>query len=227
VKKYKGIILLFAAGLVIMAYPHIAQLVNRELQHRQAEDFRTVLDGMSDSDITELMKRARRYNEDIHEDLDGLRDPWGDQQALMVSYHETMGFGDEDAFGALEIPKLNLHTPIYLGSSEAVLSKGIGQVEGSSLPLGGTSTHTVLAGHRGMWTKTMFRHLDQLRPGDLFYVHTIDGKLTYRVTSQQVIYPDETDSLEIQEGKDLATLLTCHPYPQNYQRLLVHAERER
>src|SRR5690625_5736360 len=86
------------------------------------------------------------------------------------------------------------------------------QVEGSALPLGGESTHTVLAGHRGMGTKAMFRNIDQLNDGDLFYIHTMNETLTYEVYRQKVIYPNQTDDLEIVENKDLATLLTCHPY---------------
>src|SRR5690606_37410216 len=102
---------------------------------------------------------------------------------------------------------------------------GIGQVEGTSLPLGGLNTHLVLAGHRGMGTKEMFRNIDKLDAGDTFYIHTMHATLTYEVYDQSIIYPHETDILEIQEGKDLVTLLTCHPYRHNYQRLLIHAKR--
>ncbi|SEI94720.1 sortase A [Bhargavaea ginsengi] len=222
--KHKWSLVLFAIGLLILLYPHIAQFTNSQLQRTQVEEFRTTLDDLPDDDVENLLDRARQYNEEISRDLEGLRDPWGDHQELMTTYHD-LGFDDKNMFGAIEIPKLNLWIPIYLGSSEAVLSKGVGQVEGSSLPLGGTSTHTVLAGHRGMSTKAMFRDLDQLYPGDVFYIHTMGETLEYRVTEQEVIYPTDTDSLEIREGKDLATLLTCHPYRHNYQRLLIHGER--
>lgn len=128
-------------------------------------------------------------------------------------------------FASIEIPKLGLKLPIYLGASRPVLAKGVGQVEGSSFPGGGPNTHTVLAGHRGMATKEMFRNLDRLRPGDVFHIYTSDGKLSYRVYDTTVITPDDTSALNIQRGKDLATLLTCHPYRSNAYRLLVHGER--
>ena len=222
--KHKWILLMFLVGLLVMIYPHVAQLVNSQLQRNQVEEFRTALDDMPADEVQRLIERARQYNEEIAVDTAGLRDPWGDQEELVTAYRD-LGFGDEEMFGALEIPKLNLRTPIYLGSSEAVLSKGVGLVEGSSLPLGGLNTHTVLAGHRGMPTIPMFRDLDRLKSGDVFYIHTMNETLEYRVILQEVIYPDETDSLEIQEGRDLATLLTFHPYRYNYQRLLVHGER--
>lgn len=128
-------------------------------------------------------------------------------------------------FSAIEIPKLELMIPIYLGSSDEILNRGVGQVEGSSLPLGGNSTHSVLVAHRGMGTKAMFRNVDELHEGDIFLIHGNTGTLKYQLTAQRVIYPHETASLEIEEDKDLATLLTCHPYRYNYQRLLIHAEQ--
>lgn len=224
-KKYRGLIILFGLGLLILLYPHIAQIVNNYLQKNQVEQFQNGLDDLSEEEINELMAKAQQCNEEVYYNIDGFRDPFGDNQEKLTAFNECLGFDDDDIFGAIEIPKLKLVIPVYLGSSEEVLSKGIGQVEGSSLPLGGESTHTVLAGHRGMGTKAMFRNVDELKDGDVFYIHTMNGTLTYQVYGQKVIYPDETDSLEIQEDKDLATLLTCHPYRHNYQRLLIQAER--
>ncbi len=224
--KHKGIMSIFIVGLLIMAYPHIAQIMNNYFQKNQVEEFQSGLGDLSDDEINELMERAQSCNKEIYYDLDGFRDPWGDNQEKLTAFNDCLGLDDDEVFGAIEIPKLKLMIPIYLGSSEEVLSKGIGQVEGSSLPLGGESTHTVLAGHRGMGTKAMFRNIDELNEGDVFYILTMNETLTYRVMKQEVIYPHETDSLEIVEDKDLATLLTCHPYRHNYQRLLIHGERD-
>src|SRR5690606_36446380 len=104
---------------------------------------------------------------------------------------------------------------------------GIGQVEGSSLPIGGESTHTVLAGHRGMGTKAMFRNLDVLRPGDTFFIYTLEGRLEYHVYDVEVILPHETENLQINEGKDLASLITYQLYRVNSHRLVVHGERKK
>ncbi|AOM83852.1 class C sortase [Salisediminibacterium beveridgei] len=148
------------------------------------------------------------------DDDDSQREEWLDSHGL-----------SSGMFASIEIPKLSLKMPIYLGASRPVLAKGVGQVEGSSFPGGGPNTHTVLAGHRGMATKEMFKNLDRLRTGDVFHIYTSDGKLSYRVYDTNVILPHETSALNIQRGKDLATLLTCHPYRSNEYRLLVHGER--
>lgn len=234
-KTYKGVILLFMTGLIILIYPHVAQFVNQLIQENEVSNFHAFVDNLTEEEIDSIMEQADKCNENIYYNEDGFRDPFGTQQEKLSAFNECLSdgttmeaheFSHEDAFSALEIPKLQLVIPIYLGSSEDNLRRGVGQVEGSSLPLGGESTHTVLAGHRGMGTKAMFRNIDELDDGDVFYIHTMDETLTYEVFRQQVIYPDQTDDLEIVENKDLATLLTCHPYRHNYQRLLIHAERK-
>lgn len=230
-KKHKGVFFLFFVGFVILIYPHVAELVNHTIQKNRVGSFHDYVASLTDEEIDEIMEQAKVCNEKIYYNVDGFRDPFGDHQEKLTAFNECLGvnlsdkFSDEDIFSAIEIPKLELVIPIYLGSSEENLSRGIGQVEGSSLPLGGESTHTVLAGHRGMGTKAMFRNIDQLQDGDVFYIHTMNETLTYEVYRQKVIYPDQTDDLEIVENKDLATLLTCHPYRHNYQRLLIQAER--
>lgn len=223
-KKKSTIIIIFILGLLILLYPHIAQWVNGYLQKGQVEDFQEI--DMSDAELDELMEKAKKCNEQIYYDSEGFRDPFGDNEEKLQKFKACLDLYDEEMFAAIEIPKLQLVIPIFLGATDEILSKGIGQVEGSSLPVGGNSTHTVLSGHRGMGTKAMFRNVDELHPGDIFYIHTLEETLTYEVYNQNVIYPDETDSLEIEENRDLATLLTCHPYRHNYQRLLIHAERK-
>ncbi|MFD2130563.1 class C sortase [Pseudogracilibacillus auburnensis] len=221
-RKRSTIIVIFSLGIIVILYPHIAQWVNSYLQKGQVEDFHNI--EMSDDELDQLMAKAQECNEHIFYDSEGFRDPFGDNEEKLQQFQECLGLY-EDMFAAIEIPKLKLVIPIFLGATDEILSKGIGQVEGSSLPIGGSSTYTVLAGHRGMGTKAMFRNVDELYSGDIFYIHTLDGTLTYEVYDQKVIYPDETDSLEIEQDKDLATLLTCHPYRHNYQRLLIHGER--
>lgn len=239
-KKRSTIVGLFLTGLIILLYPHIAQWINSKLQKGQVDEFRSV--EMTEEEFDEIMEKAKACNEEIYYDSEGFRDPFGDNEEKLQQFQECLGLGTglnkkgaktkdnmdemDNMFAAIEIPKLKLVIPIFLGSSEEILRKGIGQVEGSSLPVGGSSTHTVLAGHRGMGTKAMFRNVDELYPGDVFYIHTFGETLTYEVYDQNIIYPDETDSLEIEENRDLATLLTCHPYRHNYQRLLIHAERK-
>jgi len=224
-KGKKAITLLFVIGLAILVYPHVAKLINSYLQKQQVDEFQDSLENKTDQEIDELMKRASACNEKIYYNRSGFRDPFADNEKKLHALKECLGLDDDEVFAAIEIPKLGEIIPIFLGASEKTLAKGIGQIEGSSLPVGGKSNHTVLAGHRGMGTKAMFRHVDELKEGDLFYIHTMTGTLTYRVFGQKVINPQETEALEIQENRDLATLFTCHPYPTDYQRLLIQAER--
>lgn len=216
---------LFIVGLLIFIYPHVAQYVNGKIQKTQAEQFKENTALLTSEYISEQLKEAKKCNEAIFENEDGLQDPFTE------GYNRDDYQGCEKAptdgahFASIEIPKLNLEIPIYLGATENELSKGIGQVEGSSLPIGGMNTHTVLAGHRGMGTKAMFRNLDALSVNDTFYIHTMEGKLRYKVYDVEVILPHETDNLLIHEGKDLASLITCHPYRANSHRLVIHGER--
>lgn len=223
-RKNAWIILLFIIGLSVLAYPHVSQWLNNYFQKQQAHEF---MNNISEVQADEMMAKAKSCNEEIYNARTGFQDPFSESDERVQSFKSCLGMDDEDVFGVIEIPKLELLIPIYLGASDEILDKGIGQVEGSSIPSGGKSTHTVLAGHRGWVTKEMFRDIDQLDNGDVFYIHTMNETLTYRVKEQQVIYPDETESLEIKEGKDLATLITCHPYGHNYQRLLIHGERDK
>lgn len=233
-KRYKLPLILLLIGIVIIASPRILQIVNNYIQKNEVSQFYSEIEDFSEEEIDLFMEKVEICNEEIFYDDHGFRDPWGNNQEKLMSFNtclaeeKEISFDfdfDNDMFGALEIPKLKLVIPIYLGSSQEVLSKGVGQVEGSSLPLGGESTHTVLSAHRGMWTKAMFRNIDELYDGDQFFIHTLKGSLAYEVYRQKVIYPDQTGFLEIEENRDLATLLTCHPYGFNYQRLLIQAER--
>lgn len=222
--KHKGIIILFIIGFLIFLYPHVAQWMNNNSQKNEVENFNRFVEQLSEKEIDNIMEKVVTCNEEITTQNTQFQDPFDQEEEKENVFHECFGFYDE-IFAAIEIPKLELVIPIYLGSSNYLLSKGIGQVEGSSLPLGGIGTHSVLAGHRGMGTKEMFRNIDQLVAGDIFYIHTMKGSLRYTVFQQVVIYPNETELLEINQDKDLVTLITCHPYRHNYQRLLIQAER--
>lgn len=223
--KNKWIISIFVLGLLIFAYPHVAQWVNSYLQKSQVSDLKRDTALLTRDSLLDRLKAAQKCNESIFENEEGLSDPFTE------GYNRDDYKGCEEAppegnyFAAIEIPKMDLEIPIYLGATENELSKGIGQVEGSSLPVGGKNTHTVLAGHRGMGTKAMFRNLDVLEPGDTFYIYTLDEKLEYKVYDIEVILPHETENLNINKGKDLASLITCHPYRANSHRLVVHGER--
>lgn len=219
------IIILFILGLLIIAYPHIAQLVNNHIQALQVEQFQGKLAHIPDKVKESQLAVVKDCNKSLFENKTGLHDPFTNGYIREVYEGCTEALVEGDFFASLEIPRLDLTIPIYLGANDEILSRGVGQVEGSSLPIGGLNTHTVLAAHRGMGTKEMFRNIDVLEEGDNFYIHTVNGILNYEVYRKEVILPYETETLEIEAGKDLATLITCHPYRANSHRLLIHGER--
>lgn len=132
---------------------------------------------------------------------------------------------ESGVMGALEIPKISLYLPIYHGTSQEVLEKGIGHLEGSSIPIGGKNMHAVLTGHRGLPSAELFSNLDQLERDDEFYIHIFGETLAYRVFHVETVKPEETGHLAIARGRDRVTLVTCTPYGINTHRLLVHAKR--
>ena len=143
----------------------------------------------------------------------------------IVSYGQQLTYENDPMMSWIEIPSINVSMPIYHGTSDAVLMAGVGHLEGSSLPVGGTSTHAVLTAHSGMRNLRMFDDIHELEEGDIVLLHTMGDILAYRVTSSEVVLPDETESLAIQPGQDLLTLVTCTPYGVNDHRLLVHCVR--
>lgn len=209
----------------MLVYPYVARWINSELQKGMVHEFQTQLEDKPQKEKKKIVSNAKKCNSEIFSGKQTFQDPFESNKEKLRKFKACLGITSNQMFGAIEIPRLNLLLPLYLGATNETLSKGVGQVEGSSIPIGGKSTHTVLAGHRGMGSKEMFANLDKLKSGDRFYLYTMAGTLTYKVYKQEVIYPYQTNSLEIVENKDLATLITCHPYGFNYQRLLVHGER--
>lgn len=225
-KKNKLAIILFVCGIVLITFPMISQKYFQQKQQQLVDIQLKEVAQLSEPDKNRIIEEMEQCNENIFTHSEEIGDPF----AMNNKEHKNElceDTAEEQHFSSLEIPKLNEKIPIYIGASQDNLAKGVGQVEGSSLPNGGVSTHSVLAGHRGMWTKAMFRHLDELQPGDYFYVYTLGERRAYVVYDVQVILPHQTESLTVQEGKDLVSLITCHPYGNNTHRLVVYGEREK
>lgn len=224
-RKNKWIALLFILGMIILIYPHISQYINHLIYQKEVQQFKSSSQTLPEKEKRKTLTAAKECNEAIFKNDEELHDPFTfdyDRNQFDDCMDSPI---DGEGIAAIEIPKLNLAIPIYLGATENELSKGVGQVEGSSLPTGGMNTHTVLAGHRGMGTKAMFRNLDELQIGDRFTISTLEETLEYVVYDTNVVLPHETESLHIAEGKDLASLITCHPYRHNSHRLVVYGER--
>lgn len=214
---------IFLLGFLIMLYPLVSRFYYRIEASDQVTDFEEGKRNLSEEEILKRMELALAYNESLNNVVS--EDPYSKKRldsgraeyARMLEIHERIGH--------VEIPKINEDLPIYAGTSEEVLQKGVGHLEGTSLPIGGNSTHTVLTAHSGLPEARLFTDLSKLEIGDKFYVHNIQTTLCYQVDQIKVVTPDVIDDLLIVEGHDYTTLLTCTPIMINTHRLLVRGHR--
>lgn len=236
VKKKKGtegkkitlqklfLLLIFMVGLSVFLYPVISNAINSRYQSYAVNTYDEEAAKISFEEKERLKKEADEYNARLKGGA-AIIDPFGNSQTapMGISYMDMLNIGE--AMGHLEIPKLSLNLPIYHGTSDDVLSRGIGHIEQTSLPVGGLDTNSVLTGHRGLPTSTLFRYLNEMEVGDLFFIHTLDETLAYKVFEVVVVTPQDIKKLKIEKGRDLVTLVTCDPYMLNYNRLLIRGER--
>lgn len=220
-KKTILCIIIFFAGLSIMLYPSISNYIHTKNQVGVIQDYREKVAKMTKEQIDEMKNAAREYNERIAEvsikqnaaASSASPDYWG---ILNIN---------EDVMAYISIPVCNINLPIRHGCGEDVLQKSAGHVPGSSFPIGGKNTHSVITAHRGLPSAKLFTNIDSLKIGDQFYIHGPDETLAYEVDQIKVVLPEDTSDLRIVEGKDYVTLVTCTPYGINTHRLLVRGKR--
>lgn len=214
-------VIIFMTGLGIASYPFISNMVAQRHASQVVKDYETNVEEMDEEKIDAMKEAAKKYNEQLSNvvsvDDENENNEQGESYADLLNIGESLGY--------ITIPKINVNLPIYNGTSQDVLSKGVGHMEQSSYPLGGESTHCVLTGHRGLPSAVLFTDLDKLEIGDEFYLHVLDEILAYKVDQIKVVKPNESGDLEIIDGKDYCTLVTCTPYAINSHRLLVRGER--
>lgn len=215
-------ILIFILGLLIFAYPLISQKYYEIESTNEVVEFKKKTDEVDKADIKRRIELARAYNDTL--DPSRLSDPFTEKEKQGRAEYARM-LEVNEMLGHVEIPRIGQDLPVYAGTSDDVLEKGLGHLEGTSLPIGGNSTHTVITGHRGLPNAKLFRNLDQLVEGDIFYIHNIETTLAYQIDHIEVVEPSNFDPVMVKEGKDLATLLTCTPYMINSHRLLVTGHR--
>ncbi len=225
---------LMLTGLVVLSYPTIASWFSQREQSRVISDYSEQVDNAVPAAQQQLAD-ARDYNaaldagavlganERIPTGSGSLGS--GSLSSGALEYNSLLSVNDSGLMGRIKIDKIDVDLPIYHGTSDAVLFKGIGHLEGTSLPVGGESTHSVLTGHRGLADATLFTNLDRVGVGDQFVIEVFGEVLTYQVVSSQVVEPDDTESLGVVRGEDLVTLVTCTPLGINSQRILVTGER--
>ncbi|MFM0899283.1 class C sortase [Streptococcus suis] len=214
--------LLFLFGLIVTLYPWISQFYYRYDSDREIQSFYEQAQQLPSEEVLKRLEHARAYNQTL--DPRKLQDPYTEEEQAGVAEYARM-LEVKEKIGFVEIPKINERIPIYAGTTEYVLQKGAGHLEGSSLPVGGESTHTVITAHRGLPNASLFTNLDRLKVGEQFYIHNIAETLAYEVDQILVVEPSDFDPVLVQAGKDYATLLTCTPYMINSHRLLVRGHR--
>ena len=215
------IALIFLAGLGFLLYPTVSNLWNRAHQSRAIATYTKQVEKLDDSQNKEMLKAARKYNKSLLK----KSDHWKLSKKDKKKYESLLDVSGTGIMGYIEVPKIDCSLPIYHGTDEGALQIAIGHLEGSSLPVGGKSTHCVLSGHRGLPSARLFTDLDQMEEGDVFVLNVLGRKLAYEVDQIKVVLPDEMSDLEIVHGKDLCTLVTCTPYGINTHRLLVRGHR--
>ena len=215
------ITLIFLAGLGFLLYPTVSNLWNRAHQSRAIATYTKQVEKLDDSQNKEMLKAARKYNKSLLK----KSDHWKLSKKDKKKYESLLDVSGTGIMGYIEVPKIDCSLPIYHGTDEGALQIAIGHLEGSSLPVGGKSTHCVLSGHRGLPSARLFTDLDQMEEGDIFILNILGRKLAYEVDQIKVVLPEEMSDLEIEEGKDLCTLVTCTPYGINTHRLLVRGHR--
>ena len=210
-----------AAGLAIMLYPTVSDLVNKFHQTEVVISYAKAVEDTDAARLAQLRAEAQAYNAALAQN----GQHWVLSDAERAGYERQLRLTDDGVMGSVEIPSIRVNLPIYYGTSDAVLQEAIGHLEGSSLPVGGPDTHVVISGHRGLPSAKLFTELDKLAVGDLFYLKVLGETLAYQVDQIQTIEPGELTALKIQPGQDLCTLVTCTPYGINTHRLLVRGHR--
>jgi sortase A len=212
-------VLVILFGVALMVWPWVLDRIEASGVLNQISTVSSTVDAMGQEQKDYYLSEARAYNEVLAQETPEIA------PNQILPYEQQLTFDRDPMMSWIEIPSIDVSMPIYHGTSDAALMAGVGHLEGTSLPVGGTSTHCVLTAHSGMKNLSMFDDIRDLVPGDIVLLHTMGEVLAYRVDSSEVVWPDEMDSLSIQQGQDLLTLVTCTPYGVNDHRLLVHCER--
>ena len=212
---------LLAAGILLFLYPFVSDHIHRNRQRSRVSSYEQQTDTLTEEQIRQLWKAAEQYNQKLAET--GIRwDLADDEKILADSYLNT---SDDGCIGYLTIPEIDVCLPIYHGTDADTLRNGVGHIEGTSLPIGGANTHTVLTGHRGLPSSRLLLHLDRLKKGSIFSITVLGQTMNYKVTQILTVDPSDVSPISIEKEKDLCTLVTCTPYGLNTERLLVQGER--
>ncbi|MBR3756082.1 MAG: class C sortase [Firmicutes bacterium] len=215
------LILVFLTGLSLLLYPTVSNYWNSVHQSRAIASYAEAVEDLNANAYKDMLQDTMQYNEKLfHAENRFLM-----SEADRKTYDSLLNITGNGAMGYIKIPTIACELPIYHGIQDTVLQIAVGHIEGTSLPVGGESTHCVLSGHRGLPSAKLFSDLDQVKEGDLFMIYVLDEVLTYEIDQIRIVLPEKVDDLDIEKGKDLCTLVTCTPYGINSHRLLVRGHR--
>ena len=214
------LVLMLFIGVCVLLYPALSQYWNSKTQTHAVDNYQDILDSLQKEDYTKYFEEADHYNVALR-NLDVPLMEYGQ----LTEYNQILNVSGTGVMGYITIEKLGVELPLYHGTSDSVLNIACGHMEGTSLPVGGESTHSVLSAHRGLPHAKLFTDLDKMELGDVFTITILDRTLTYQVDQIKVVNPNEIDEVHIIEGEDHCTLLTCTPYGINSHRLLVRGTR--
>lgn len=215
------IINILVIGIIMLLYPTLSNYYNSFHQTHVVEKYEESVNKLEDEKYSNELAKARRYNKELTERINQFYSSSEEHN----EYMKLLNLADDNIMGYIVIPKINCTVPIYHGTEEKIMQIAIGHIEGSSLPVGGESTHCVLSGHRGLPQSKLFTNINQLEKKDTFTLHVLNEILEYEVDQIIVVEPQEIEELAIEEGKDYCTLVTCTPYGINTHRLLVRGHR--
>ena len=215
------LVAIFFVGLSVLLYPTISDFWNEKRQSQAIINYDDLIVDLTPEDYSEMFDKADKYNGKIR----NMSFPFLNHKNIADEYYDTLDINGDGMMGYITIEKIKVQLPIYHGTSDKVLNSAVGHVEGSSLPVGGKSTHSVLSAHRGLPSAKLFTNLDKLEIGDIFTIRILDKTITYQVDQVLIVLPSETDNLNIVQGEDYCTLVTCTPYGINTHRMLVRGTR--
>ncbi|MFR1756685.1 MAG: class C sortase [Thomasclavelia spiroformis] len=216
----------FCVGLIISLYPLISNIYSRRNQMDVINKYQEDIEKIDGQEMANELELANAYNRKLNQTI-VLTDPFDPSAIDMAddAYYDILNYTDDGVMAYINIPKIDVNLPIYHGTDNEHMLKGVGHLVGTSFPVGGVDTHAVLSAHSGLSTAELFTNLADLKKGDLFYIHVLDDVLAYEVDKINVVKPDETNDLKIVPGQDYVTLVTCTPYGINSHRLLVRGHR--
>ena len=215
------LVAIFFVGLCVLLYPTISDFWNEKRQSQAIINYDDLIVDLTPEDYTDFFAKADIYNQKIR----NMPYPFLGYKNVSEEYYNTLDVNGNGMMGYITIEKIKVQLPIYHGTSDQVLNSAVGHVEGSTLPIGGTSTHAVLSAHRGLPSAKLFTNLDKLEKGDIFTIRILDRTITYQIDQILVVLPEETNDLNIVSGEDYCTLVTCIPYGINTHRMLVRGTR--